>query len=102
MNLCIHPEYILTKSLVIGCGNRLFGDDGFGPEIIKTLQDKNFNLHNEPENIESETNSDSTLFFLLDAGTSVREVLFNIMLSDTKPMRIIIIDAVDKGGKHGE
>ena len=50
----------------------------------------------------SNTNSDSTLFYLLDAGTSVREILFNIMLSEIKPKTIIIIDAIDKGRKPGE
>ena len=102
MDLCIVPEYLLTNSLIIGCGNRLIGDDGFGPEVIKALQDKNLETLIGNNNIGSNTNSDSKLFYLLDAGTSVREVLFNIMLSDIKPKSIFIIDGVDKGRKPGE
>ena len=102
MNLCILPEYLLTKNLIVGCGNRLIGDDGFGPEVIKALEKQNLDILLGNNNIGPDANSEPKLFYLLDAGTSVREILFNLMLSEIKPKCIIIIDGVDKGRKPGE
>lgn len=83
----IYPKYCQKKNLVLGCGNILFGDDGFGPEFIDNY------LSNQPI-------LDNTYF--LNAGTSIREILFNLTLSEKKPEKIIIIDAVDVGEKPGE
>jgi coenzyme F420 hydrogenase subunit delta len=73
--------------LLIGCGNVLFGDDGFGPAVIDYIL-KNFKL---PEKV-----------CAIDAGTGVREILFDVLLSERKPSRIIIIDAIDAGRSAGE
>jgi coenzyme F420 hydrogenase subunit delta len=81
------PDYIKTKLLILGCGNVLFGDDGFGPEVAKILDKKDF----DPEKA-----------YIMDAGTSVRKVLFNITLSEVKPGKIILVDAIDKGREPGE
>ena len=75
------------KILVLGCGNILFGDDGFGPRVAEELL-KNDHL---PEDVG-----------VIIAGTSVRTILFDIILSDKKPEKIIIIDAVDAGKIPGE
>lgn len=71
----------LEKSiLVFGCGNILFGDDGFGPAVVKHLQE-----HCElPADV-----------LVQDVGTGIREILFDLALSETKPRRLIIVDAVD-------
>jgi len=66
--------------LVFGCGNIFFGDDGFGPAVIEHLT-KNFYL---PENV-----------LAMDVGTSIRNILFDLALSEKKPKKIIIVDAVD-------
>jgi coenzyme F420 hydrogenase subunit delta len=87
MNCDEIPAYIKTNNLILGCGNVLFGDDGFGPEVTKVLEGKDF----DPE-----------IAYVMNAGTSVRKILFNITLSDVKPGRIIIVDAVDKGKAPGE
>ena len=79
-------DYLEKEILVLGCGNILFGDDGFGSEVIQYLQ-KNYNV---PSNV-----------FIGDAGLSVRTILFNIVLSEKKPRKIIIIDAVDLGKPAG-
>jgi coenzyme F420 hydrogenase subunit delta len=71
--------------LVFGCGNPLFGDDGFGPSVIEQLN-RDYIL---PENMNC-----------LDAGTSIRDLLFDIVLSEVKPKKIIIIDACDRAGKR--
>ena len=81
------PIYCQKEILIAGCGNKLFGDDGFGPEVVEYLLDH----YNIPNNI-----------CLLDVGTGIRKILFTISLSEPRPKVIVIIDAVDKGRKPGE
>lgn len=81
------PAYCSCKNLVLGCGNILFGDDGFGPHVAEEL----LRNHNLPENVS-----------VINAGTSVRNILFDIALSEKKPDKIIIIDAIDAGKTPGE
>jgi coenzyme F420 hydrogenase subunit delta len=81
------PELYKKKTLILGCGNILFGDDGFGPELCKYLI-KNCKI---PEDVGVE-----------DCGTGVREILFDILLSEERPEEIIIVDAVDMGKMAGE
>ena len=81
------PVYCQKEILIAGCGNKLFGDDGFGAEVIEYLLDH----YNVPNNI-----------CLLDVGTGIRKILFTISLSEPRPKAIVIIDAVDKGRKSGE
>lgn len=81
------PVYCRKVILIAGVGNILFGDDGFGPEVIEYLKSH----YDIPENI-----------CLVDAGTGIRKILFTISLSDIRPEVIVIIDAVDKGKKPGE
>ena len=81
------PVYCRKEILIAGVGNILFGDDGFGPEVIQYLKSH----YNVPENV-----------CLADAGTGIRKLLFTISLSEIKPKAIVIIDAVDKGKKPGE
>ena len=81
------PVYCRKKTLIAGCGNILFGDDGFGPEVVEYLT----NHYSIPENI-----------CLLDVGTGIRKILFTISLSEARPEIIVIIDAVDKGREPGK
>ena len=81
------PVYCRKKILIAGCGNMLFGDDGFGPEVVEYLT-KNYSI---PENV-----------YLMDVGTGIRKILFTLTLSETRPELIVIMDAVDKGKKPGE
>ncbi|MBA4369435.1 MAG: coenzyme F420 hydrogenase [Desulfobacterium sp.] len=69
--------------LVLGCGNPLIGDDGFGPAVIQYLEEH----HQIPDTIAT-----------IDCGTSIRELLFDILLSPRKPCKIIIIDATSSSG----
>jgi coenzyme F420 hydrogenase subunit delta len=66
--------------LIFGCGNILFGDDGFGGAVVKYLQE-NYTL---PDNVHVQ-----------DVGTGIREILFDLALSEKKPEKLIIVDAVD-------
>jgi coenzyme F420 hydrogenase subunit delta len=80
------PDYCGKPILVLGCGNVLFGDDGFGPAVIECILKRK----NVPENA-----------CFMNAGSSVREILFNVVLSDRKPERIIVIDAMAGGRTPG-
>jgi len=80
-------DYWNKEILVLGCGNVLFGDDGFGPAVVEYLQK---NYHIPPE------------VGVINAGSSVRDLLFTIVLSEKRPRRILIIDAVDVGRTPGE
>jgi coenzyme F420 hydrogenase subunit delta len=80
-------EWYDKSTLILGCGNVLFGDDGFGPTVAQCLQ-REFTV---PGGVG-----------VVDAGTSVREILFDIILSDKKPSRIVIVDAMDCDREPGE
>lgn len=73
------------ETLIFGCGNPLFGDDGFGPEVIRYLE---------------QAGALPPQAACLDVGTSIRDLLFDILLLENKPAQIIIIDAADKPGKE--
>ncbi len=80
-------EWYDKSVLILGCGNILIGDDGFGPAVAQCLRG-NFTI---PADI-----------CVFDAGTSVREILFDTILSDKRPSIIVIVDAMDCGRKPGE
>ncbi|MGE5189014.1 MAG: hydrogenase maturation protease [Gemmatimonadota bacterium] len=76
-----------TRVLVLGCGNVLFGDDGFGPAAVAYLRD-HFAI---PEDAS-----------LIDAGIGVRNILFDVAIGDGGTRKIVIVDAVDAGREPGE
>lgn len=84
---CKNSDVMYRDIVVFGCGNILFGDDGFGPCVAEYLQ----NCIELPENVS-----------VINAGTSVRDILFNIILSPQRPKKIIVIDAVDTKREPGE
>lgn len=73
-------ELFKKSVLIFGCGNILWGDDGFGPAVIARLKEH----YQLPEEV-----------LAMDVGTSIRDILFDLVLSDKKPKKIFIIDAVD-------
>ncbi len=81
------PDYCRKPTLVLGVGNLLFGDDGFGCEVVSYLESH----YQVPEAV-----------CLLDAGTGVRSLLFTLCLSDERPQRSLIVDAIDAGRTPGE
>jgi coenzyme F420 hydrogenase subunit delta len=81
------PEYARKRVLILGAGNVLFGDDGFGPAAAEYMLKK----CEIPEDV-----------YVMDVGTGSGDILFNVALSQTKPEKIIIIDAVDMKKKPGE
>lgn len=81
------PEWYDKSVLILGCGNILIGDDGFGPAVAQRLRG-NFTIP-----------ADVCVF---DAGTAVRQILFDTVLSEKKPSKIVIVDAMDCGREPGE
>jgi coenzyme F420 hydrogenase subunit delta len=81
------PQWYDKSILILGCGNVLLGDDGFGPAVAEYIQ-RNVTAPAEVG--------------VLNAGTSVREMLFDVILSDNKPHKIVIVDAMDCGREPGE
>jgi len=80
-------DYCRCETLVLGCGNDLFGDDGFGPAAARQLCGR----RDLPPSM-----------VVMDVGTSVRQVLFNVVLSPLRPRRIVVVDAVDMGRRPGD
>lgn len=70
-----------SSTVIFGCGNILLGDDGFGPAVIRQLEaDKRL-----PSRVTT-----------VDAGTGIREYLFDYLLApDLRPKQLIILDSVD-------
>ncbi|MFH0783937.1 MAG: hydrogenase maturation protease [Pseudomonadota bacterium] len=70
-----------NSTMIFGCGNLIMGDDGFGPAVIDQLQ-THYDL---PVGVAA-----------VDAGTCVREYLFDyLLMAEGRPEKIIVLDAVD-------
>lgn len=72
------------ECLVFGCGNPLFGDDGFGPKVMEELESR----YLLPGHVAC-----------MDVGTSIRDFLFDILLMGKKPKQIIVVDAARKSNR---
>jgi len=75
------PDSLKKEILIMGCGNLLFADDGFGYEVITRLEKMEL-----PENVE-----------IIDAGTGGSFYLMSIMDGECKVKKIIIVDIIDFG-----
>jgi coenzyme F420 hydrogenase subunit delta len=81
------PAFCRARVLILGVGNILFGDDGFGPAVVESLLCD----YAIPDDI-----------YVMDVGTGVRKLLFTLILGDILPGEIVIVDAVDWGHLIGE
>ena len=81
------PDFCTKPVLILGVGNVFFGDDGFGCALVEYLE-THFDV---PRGV-----------CILDAGTGVRKLLFTLCLSQVRPRRLLIVDAVDCGREPGE
>lgn len=77
-----------AEVLVVGCGNVLFQDDGFGPFAIEEIE-KNLENRPLPDNV-----------MVIDAGTGGPHFLFSL----PNPMwkKLIILDIADFEGQPGD
>ncbi len=63
---------------ILGCGNILLGDDGFGPAVIERLLNTDL-----PEWVQA-----------VDVGTSIREYLIDLLLAPVlQPAHLVVVDA---------
>ena len=83
----ILPDHCAKDVVVLCCGNVLFGDDGFGPAVAEQI---------------NATGDVPDWAVVLDAGTAVRELLFDMILSERRPKLVVVVDAVDLGRTPGE
>jgi coenzyme F420 hydrogenase subunit delta len=78
---------LFQEVVICGCGNPLFADDGFGPEVIGEL--KKIPL---PDTVK-----------VIDAGLGGPHFIFTLMdQSEEQVKKIYIIDIADFGGNPGE
>lgn len=77
-----------VETLVVGCGNILYKDDGFGSTVVEELK-KYFEENSLP---------DQTM--IVDGGTGASYHLFTFPEECWK--RVIVIDSIEFGGEPGE
>lgn len=80
------PSFCNARVLILGVGNMLFGDDGFGPAVVDHLN-RHYRVPDDA--------------YVMDTGTGVRKLLFTLALGETHPEEIVIVDAVDWGREIG-
>ena len=75
--------------LVVGCGNVLFKDDGFGPMVIHALEDYfKDNAIEKPEDTQ-----------FIDAGTGATHFIFS--MPDDNWKKVIVVDVVEWNAEPG-
>ena len=72
-------KYLQKENLVLGCGNPLFGDDGFGSELVSRLKDAG--IENKFGNIS-----------VIDCGSGISPFLNLINASRHKIKNLYIVD----------
>jgi len=80
------PPWAAARRLILGCGNPLLGDDGFGPAVA--------------HHIDAHLGTPAGVV-VVDAGTAVRKILLDLLLGD-RPERVVIVDAIDRNRPAGE
>lgn len=81
-------EVYKKNILIFGCGNTLFGNDGFGPEVVYRIE---------------QTNALPDDILVMDAGTGIRDLVFDLLLMDDPPELVMVIDAITvPDRRHGE
>jgi len=78
---------LFQEIVICGCGNPLFADDGFGPEVVEELRKIPL-----PDAVK-----------VIDAGLGAPHFIFTLMDQSEEPVKkIYIIDIADFGGNPGE
>mgnify|MGYP000854518677 CR=1 FL=1 len=73
-----------ARVLVLGCGNAMAGDDATGPRVIDLLAGH----PGLPSDV-----------VLLNAGTAIQELLLDLAVADSRPQRLVIVDATVASGR---
>ncbi|WNY27151.1 coenzyme F420-reducing hydrogenase, FrhD protein [Methanolapillus ohkumae] len=90
------PKYLEKEVLVLGCGNILFGDDGFGFHVVNRLNE----IKNSTKKDALPLSSDQ--LGIIDAGTGASHFILSLIDENTVIRKIIIVDIVDYGLAPGE
>ncbi len=73
----------LPQVMILGCGNTLLGDDGFGPAVIARLEAMGL-----PRTVQA-----------IDVGTSIRDYLLDALLAPRlRPRLLLVVDAAYQEG----
>ncbi|MDU9375854.1 hypothetical protein McpSp1_04330 [Methanocorpusculaceae archaeon Sp1] len=75
---------LFPEVIIAGVGNELFGDDGFGPAVIRALSE-----HELPDNVKA-----------MDVGLGGPHLIFS-MIDPEETKKLIIVDCMDFGGEPG-
>ena len=86
------PEYLEKETLVLGCGNILLADDGFGFAVVQKLNEMK----------ESNPILNSNHIGIIDAGTGASHFILSLIDEGTPLKKIIIADIIDYGLKPGQ
>lgn len=86
------PEYLEKEILILGCGNILLADDGFGFAVIQRLNE----LKESTPELASENVG------IIDAGTGASHFILSLIDEESKVKKVIIADIIDYGLKPGE
>ena len=78
-------DILKNPILILGCGNLLFGDDGFGPAVIGHLEAQ----VSLPEGV-----------LAVDIGTGIKDFLFDLIMAPVKPGKIFILDAISQPDRN--
>lgn len=82
----MNKDYFNARELILGCGNILFGDDGFGCVVASSL-------------LESDALPDSS--YAMDVGTAGAYMLNMLQAAEVHPPSLIIVDSGDFDGSVG-
>lgn len=86
------PEYLEKETLILGCGNILLADDGFGFAVVQRLNE----LKESTPKLKSENVG------IIDAGTGASHFILSLIDEESKVKKVIITDIIDYGLKPGE
>lgn len=76
-----------AQIVVFGCGNILFGDDGLAPKAVNALAEEQKRKGILPH------------VAFIDAGTSIRPLLLDMILYLALAQKIILVDVVQESGR---
>ncbi|WNY28689.1 Hydrogenase 3 maturation protease [Methanimicrococcus stummii] len=86
------PEYLEKETLILGCGNILLADDGFGFAVVQRLNE----LKESNPKLKSEDVG------IIDAGTGASHFILSLIDEESRVKKVIIADIIDYGLSPGE
>ncbi len=75
---------LYSEIVIVGCGNPLFGDDGFGPAVIEEMEKLTL-----PDNVT-----------IMDGGAGAPHFIFNFLDAEVTK-KLIVVDIADFNAKPG-